>query len=251
MFGLVWLSLVVVMLGTTFDDTTWFDALESRDASLPVTTAGSDPLCYYFKANHVCSATAVKDLLQLGADPDLTTFTPDANQCKTLQTGLRMLAEHVASDVFGTAITSATAAGVTNFELLTQIWALQVGYLQLKTDTTYPTFVTALNSVSDWTTVHCVGSDLSYDGNTIALPDFVVTAHDCPILGALYVSSPDCSADCASSPVSDAEYCCNQDVNSNCCNTFGATYCGDHTCDISFMETCCVFDNGGPCCMGP
>ena len=173
MFGLLWLSLAVVLLVNSTSDTEWFNALDARDSSLPLLSASNDLICYYFRLDQPCSATAIKDLLNLGTAPDLTSYSPSATECQELQRGMRPFAQWVANAVFGTAITRATTAGAIQLELTAQIWALQVGYNQLTTNPDYIAFANALNSITDWTTVFFYQNNIAHgEADLIPVPAF-------------------------------------------------------------------------------
>ena len=247
MFGLLWISLVATALGTDFEDTAWFDALVERDSTLPLLTAANDLICYYFQLNHDCADAAIQHLLNMQTPPTIATFTPTPEECKTLQIGVRPLAREVSSNVFGNAITSATTVSIADFELLTQIWALQVGGYALKTDPTYVAFAAALNSIKDWTTVQCSGSDLEYDGTTVVLPDFV-TAYDCNILAPAPSVPAECSSSCGAAQYATANTCCGADPKSTCCVSFGSFLCYNSQCTSEVRSVCCAFFSSRPCC---
>ena len=236
MFGRLWFTLFLV-LGMHYDPSTvWLPFLKGRDNTLPWTSIQNDMICYYFRLDQSCSATAIKDLLALAAIPSLTAYTLTGTECDQLQEGMEPVAAQVANVVFTNAITTAAAAGVTNFELLTQTWVLQVGHVPLTTDATYVAFVAALNSVTDWTKVQCNAGNLRYGSNTVTLPDFVADPHDCNILSALYVAPFDCNGSCVTE--ADAQYCCKTAFGSQCCSEARGIGCGANGCTPTPATVC-------------
>ena len=243
MFGLLWLSLAVVLLGTPIDDSTFFAALRKRQTGLPLTTASNDLLCYYFQLNQNCAASAIKNLLNLSPDADVSTLNWDQSMCDDLQKGMRSLAKYVATDVFGSAITSAATASVANFELLTEIWALQVGYFALKTNPTYIAFVTSLNNIQEWKTVGCnKNALLEYDGATVAIPDFV-NDYDCGILRTQIPSS--CDGNCDVYDYELAETCVA--TQNNCVMTFYYSACDNQACSDAVRAVCALVGAPSKC----
>jgi hypothetical protein len=77
-----------------------------------------------------------------------------------------------ANSVLAASIKSTATADVTDFELLIRSWVLPAGHHELITK--YAAFVE-----------DCVGTNLLYDGKTIAKPDFL-GAVDCDILDTVY-----------------------------------------------------------------
>lgn len=85
-----------------------------------------DPhICYFFDFTPTCSAEVISGVLDQTI-LDIATWTPTEAECDTLLEEEFLYLETVATELFGSAITKANAAGVTNFELLAQAWVLRV-----------------------------------------------------------------------------------------------------------------------------
>lgn len=137
---------------------------------------------------------------------------------------------------------------MTNFELLAQSWVLRVGHYPLKTD--HESFLTAINSITDWTKVHCDSGDLLI--NNIRLESELLGTVECDILDTVYSDSlPVC--DDPSCSVEEAWGCCLVDVPAKsvreCCSIRYSFL--TPTCEIpgcSKKTECCVFNRGNACC---
>jgi hypothetical protein len=246
MLRLLWLLAAVEMMGISRNLGDWKTLLGTIDGSLPLTTAANSKICYYFDVAQTCSADAIGDLLSEAA-VDLATWVPTQAQCDSLLDEQRLYAEEVAGSVFSAAIASAATASVTDFDLLAQSWVLRVGHYPLTVD--HAAFVTALNSITDWATVHCDGANLAYDSTTIAKPDFVGAA-DCGILDNAYTPPLDCS-----------DRYCTYDGGAKCCLTdFSSACCTQqyypvinivciHT-DCGYLTFCRQFASESLCCTG-
>ena len=247
MFGLLWISLAVVLLGTKFSDTDWFTILDYRKIGIPGMSWSLNPVCYYFNMTQPCSATAFKNLLGVAPDTDISSITLSMETCKIVQRGMRPLAEWISSDVFGNAIATAPAT-MTNFELITQIWALQAGYIELKMNQTLIDFANVLNGVSDWSTVGCGYGVLLYGvDSSVPLPDFV-TDKDCEILSVSMTTR--CASTCTSiSPLNLVKHCCAQPMKPKCCMDL-VVGCNYNTCASDLKERCCIASEFGSCCTG-
>jgi hypothetical protein len=184
MLGLLWLLAAAEVLGDSYTLADWTTLLQSIDPSLPLRTAAGTEICYHFDISQTCAGQAAGDLLSLPAIANLATWGPTTAQCDSILDQQRVYAEKVASSLFSAAIASARTAGVSGFELLAQSWVLRAGHYILID--MFPAFVAALNGISDWKTVHCMGTDIVYDGTTMAKPDFFQEP-DCSFLGRAYV----------------------------------------------------------------
>ena len=97
MFGLLWLSLAVVLLVKSSTDTEWLDALAARD----------NPICRCLAPLTASSATTSTTPRMCGhCSCPAYQLLSTATECQKLQSGLLLLTEHVSSDVFGNAITT-------------------------------------------------------------------------------------------------------------------------------------------------
>ena len=244
MLAFLWLLLTNWALGTSFPTAAWETFLKSIDATLPLLAQSNSQICYYLDPGQTCFGQAVGHLLgQSAVDP--LTWTPTEAQCSTLLQEQLPYLEAIATDLFGAAITSAAAAGVTDFEILAQSWVLRVGHHALKTD--YASFLTAINSISVWTTVHCDGGDLLYDGKT--LDSELLGTVECDILDTVYRPPVDCSVLACS--VADILTCCIPPRGTVCCdgNTSRLNaFCGDPVC--SDRNSCCQIRSTYACCTG-
>lgn len=236
MIGFVWLLLLGGVVGTSYPHSVWEAHLKNINPYLPWTTVQEGSMvCYMFDLNPQCSTAAAADLLGLDSPLDMVTWAPGDGQCDLLLDGQLPYFESVASSVFATAISRATA--VPNFELLTQYWVLKVGHHPLTT--TYAAFVAVINGVTDWSTVYCDGTNLAHDSLTTPLPDFASTV-DCDILGFSHTCA---RSDCT---MSDAINCCNKDSSSTCCGVFGPNMCQSAGCPV--RDYCCSQYPTSLCC---
>lgn len=247
MYSQTWLLLVFGLLGISYSNLDWVLSLSMRDTTLPWTSAKNGKICYYFPFSETCSGIAIQRFLGLPAGLELSSWTPSTSDCGTLLEKTRAYAEEVASSLFASSIESAASAGVTDFELLTQIWVMQVGNYYLSKDAVSKAFVTALNSIEDWQTVQCDGNgSLLHDGTSTTLPDFVKT-YDCGVLGA--AGEYDCTLSC-SSEFDKVKYCCDQSLDNLCCVLSLAINCFSSSCDAKVKPSCCQKDTSYPCCSG-
>ena len=244
MVGLLWLLAAVEVLGNSYPLQTWTSFLQSINSDLPVTNFDSWFICYYFDFSQTCSMTAARTLL---SDPSLgMTWIPTANECESLLDQQRIYAESVASSVFDLGITSAADGGVADFELLAQSWILRVGYHSLSR--THAAFVAAINGISDWTTVHCDGTNILFEGGTIAQPDFFELT-DCLVLGSLYEAPVVLNCEDASCSITDGATCCMSNGSTSCCGTHeSALMAACNTSNCPYSEYCCNVNNMTPCC---
>jgi len=245
MLGLVWFLVAAEVLGASPDLSTWETHLKAIDPSLPTTTANGLKICYYFDLAPTCAGNAIGALLNQAPVSNVLAWSPTVADCSKLLDKQRPALARVASDLFGATITSAATAGVTNFDLLTQSWVLRVGHHVLSVK--QAAFVAAINSVSDWKTVHCDGANLVYDGKTIAKPDFVGPV-DCDILDTVYADV------CAngSCTLTQATTCCVSNKASECCKAKLTTIqseCGSNN-SCAYKSTCCSLDASTSCCTG-
>ena len=244
MISLLWLLATYGVAGTSFDIPAWQTFLTSIDATLPWTTAQNSDICYYFDLSQTCSGDAIGTFLGQAAVANVNTWSPTPAQCTTLLDQQRAYLESVASTLFAPAIASAATAGVTNFELMAQSWVLRVGYHELTTD--YSDFVTAINSVVAWPTVHCDSGNLLYDSSTLTEPAFLSTS-DCNTLSSLHPTLDCTNASCS---VGDALNCCVKDFSSTCCGA--STYSIIATCTIQscgYKAQCCSYNSHFDCCL--
>jgi len=246
MIRLVWLLVAAEVLGLPFELSAWETHLKAIDSSLPTTTASNNNICYYFPLKQACSGEAIGALLRQSPVANVLTWTPTAADCSKLLDKQLPSMERAASSLFGPAITSAAAAGVTNFELLAQSWVLRAGHHVLSVK--QAAFVAAINSISDWKTVHCDGANLLYDGKTIAKPDFMGTV-DCDILDTVFLDV------CANGSCALAVgiTCCESNKLSTCCGAHKSTVESECKSNAScaYKSTCCSLDSTLPCCVGP
>jgi len=70
MTGLLWL---ITVCGALVDISTWEAHLKAINSLLPLTTAESLTICYYFDLAQTCSSAAISRFLSLAAEPDLLT----------------------------------------------------------------------------------------------------------------------------------------------------------------------------------
>jgi hypothetical protein len=251
MLGLLWLLAAAEVLGDSYTLADWTTFLKSIDPSLPLRTAAGTEICYHFDISQTCAGQAAGDLLSLPAIANLTTWGPTTAQCDSILDQQRVYAEKVANSVFSAAIASARTAGVSGFELLAQSWILRVGHYPLVR--MYSAIVAALNGISDWTTVHCAGTDILYDSATMEQPDFFSEV-DCDVLDNAYVAPLDCSNSGCLLP--EAQACCLADVSTPCCidNYDGLmSYCDTPYCPQAgfccpYSDFCCPEKPGSACC---
>lgn len=245
MFGLVWFLVAAEALGSPFSLSTWETHLKAIDSSLPHTTVDDFEVCYYFDLAQTCAGQTVSTLLNKAPITNVLTWAPTAADCSKLLDKQRPALEEAASHLFGAAITSAATAGVTNFELLAQSWVLRVSHHALSVKE--KAFVAAINSVTNWKTVHCDGTNLLYDGKTIAKPAFVGSV-DCDILDTVYENI------CANGSCTLAQggTCCGSNKSSACCQTHLAAVQSECASNINcaYKSTCCSLDSASACCTG-
>jgi hypothetical protein len=200
-------------------------------------------ICYYFDISRTCSGQAAGDLLSQAPIENIATWAPTFTECVHLLSGQQLYLEAVGNRVFSAALASANSAVLYGFELLAQSWVLRVGHYQLIN--MHPAFVAAINSISDWTTVHCDGTDILYDGATMKRPDFFVDI-DCFYLSQRYVSTGCSNSGCS---LPDAESCCLTNTLFTCCQdhyTELLTACSQVGC--SLYSICCAKAKGSQCC---
>ena len=229
---------------TSYPIAKWEVHLKAIDATLPKLIAADSKICYYVDVSQTCYPEAISDLLGL---PDSTSWTAtDANCAKVLEEQ-RAYLESVAARLFGPAITSAAAAKVTDFELLAQSWVLRVGHHALVNE--HSTFLSAINGIVKWKTVHCNSSNLLYD--TSSLTSGLVGPVECNILDNAYVPPPDCTN--ASCTPEEGVRCYAID---NAANTYSACtharrdairdFCSVPGCLLP--EECCIYNTVYSCC---
>lgn len=245
MISLVWMLVGAEALDTSYSLSEWQSWLSLVDWTLPKTSAVGSKICYYIDISQTCSAAAIGDLLGEEAISNLATWQPTPAKCTQLLDKQRIYAQSVANSVFGDAIASAATASVTNFELMAQSWVLRAGHYNLMHE--WGDFVAALNGISDWTTVHCDGANILYDGATTPKPDFLANS-DCNTLGIIYVPPVDCTN--VGCPLYDAAKCCISDDTGGCCQAKIAvlqTACGGNIY-CGYKDTCCHLNADSPCC---
>jgi hypothetical protein len=184
MLRLLWLLAATEAVIRSYTLSDWDSFISYWTPRVPFTTVTDSMICYYINVSQACAGQAFGDLLSLPAIENLATWTPTRAECNLILDKQRLYLETVADRVFSAAIASARTASVSDFDHLAQSWVLRVGHHPLMS--MHSNFVAALNGISDWKTVHCMGTDIVYDGTTMAKPDFFQEP-DCSFLGRAYV----------------------------------------------------------------
>ena len=212
----VWVAISVLCLvwSTSFDLSTWKTLLLRYKSTLPYITPKNNQICWLFNLSQTCSDDAISTLLGLPAAVDTTNWVPTLTQCDALLDAQRAYVEVVVNELFPHSIASAKIAGVTNFELMLQIWAVWDGYEYLAKEES--ALVAAIESITDWTTVTCIGDTLLHDGVIFQ--------------NAEYLGGPDCEIMSTLVPA-------------------GAFGCAARRCNPSLYQPCCDLDCASPCCL--
>jgi len=224
---------------------TWEAHLKSINSNLPLTTPQNSLICYYFDLFPTCVGEIITKYLSKTTVIDVQTWTPTEAECSDLLNQQRAYLTKIANSLFSSAITSASIAGVTQFPLLTQSWILRVTYHSLATN--HVDFVAAVNSISNWSTVHCDGPSLLYDTKSMPKPAFMGSV-DCEIIGSGYVAALDCSASACS--FDDGLICCQKSITSACCisqTSAISTVCSTAACQSK--HHCCAILPTSVCCL--